>query len=272
MASVLHHAVNIARSNRPAKQLHSNVSALVIARDEAANLIDCLASLSWCDERIVVVDAASRDSTEILARQYADVVIIREFSDFASQRNAGLKAASHDWIFAVDADERSSPDQAAEIRSMISRDHFQGFRVRIRSVVLGRSFQYSGTQHDRPLRLFRRDSGHWIGEVHETVELDGDVGELRQQLDHRTIPDMQTFLEKIDRYTSLEARRLANEGKSARIRDLTLRPLWMFVKLYLGKQGYRDGLEGLMFCALSGVSSAVRSWKLRELIRERAAR
>ena len=272
MASVFNQSTRIRGSTFPATTRRTTVSALVIARNEAANLPDCLASLSWCDERLVVVDASSHDTTENVARRHADRVIVREFADFASQRNAGLKAASCDWIFAVDADERSSPDQAAEIRSVIARDRFCGFRVPIRSVVLGRSFRFSGTQHDRPLRLFRRDSGQWTGEVHETVDLEGEAGELRQELDHCTIPDMKTFLEKLDLYTSLEARRLANEGKMARIRDFTLRPLWTFAKLYVGKQGFRDGLEGLMFCALSGVSLAVRSWKLRELTRERDSR
>ena len=243
----------------------AGVSALILARNEAANLPACLASLSWCDERVVVVDSASEDATECLAYTLADVVIRREFGDFASQRNAGLEAASNPWIFAVDADERSSIEQAREIRDSLSAARYAGFRVPIRSVVLGRTFRYSGTQHDRPLRLFRRDSGRWVGAVHETVSLDGRVGDLNHALQHRTIGDMKTFLEKIERYTSLEARKLAEAGDRPRFGDLTLRPVWTFFKLYLGKMGFRDGLEGLMFCAMSGVSAAVRAWKLREL-------
>ena len=243
------------------------VSALILARDEAANLPACLAAMSWADERIIVVDPSSRDDTEGVARSLADRVIVRTFDDFASQRNAGLDAASGDWVFAVDADERSSPEQASEIRSMISDTRYSGFRVPIRSVVLGRSFRFSGTQHDLPLRLFRRTQGRWVGAVHETVALQGEAGSIQTPLSHRTIPDMKSFLEKMDRYTSLEAKRMADEGRPSRLRDLTLRPAWTFAKLYLGKQGFRDGLEGLMFCAMSGVSVAVRSWKHRELSR-----
>lgn len=247
------------------------VSALIIARNEAENLADCLTSLSWCDERVVVVDASSIDATESLARSFADVTIVREFVDFASQRNAGLDLARSEWVFAVDADERSSAEQAEEIRSSITRGDSHGFRVPIRSMVLGRAFRFSGTQHDKPLRLFRRNRGRWIGAVHETVELDGVVSELRSPLQHRTIANMTTFLEKIDRYTTLEARKLVDFQQKPRFGDLTLRPLWTFAKLYFGKYGYRDGLEGMMFCAMSGVSVAVRSWKIRELVRERAA-
>jgi glycosyltransferase involved in cell wall biosynthesis len=245
------------------------LSALIVARDEAENLPGCLESLSWADESVVVVDAASLDRTERIARAMASKVIVREFDDFAHQRNAGLAIASGDWVFAVDADERATPELAAEIRDRISDpgSGHSGFRVPIRSVVLGRPFRFSGTQHDLPLRLFRRGRGRWVGTVHETVDLRGSAGQLEGHLTHRTIPDMHTFLRKIDHYTTLEAIKFHREGRPFRPVDLTLRPLWTFAKLYLGKQGFRDGLEGLAFCALSGLSVAVRHWKHRELIR-----
>ena len=179
---------------------------------------------------------------------------------------------SGDWVFAVDADERATPDLAAEVRRRLAADPeiISGYRVPIRSVVLGRSFRFSGTQHDRPLRLFRRAAGRWVGTVHETVDLAGRVDELANHLTHRTIPDMATFLRKIDHYTTLEARQFHQSGAAFRPIDVTIRPAWVFAKLYLGKQGFRDGLEGLAFCALSGLSVAVRHWKHRELIRSDA--
>lgn len=243
------------------------VSALVLARDEADNLADCLASLAWADETIVVVDAASRDATESIARASADRVLVRRFDDFASQRNAALDLATGDWVFAVDADERASTELAEEVRRAVgnpSTPHV-GFRVPIRSEVLGRPFRFSGTQHDRPLRLFRRGAGRWVDEVHETVELKGNSGDLREALHHRTLSDMSTLLRKLDHYTTLEARKLHRQGRAPRAADLTLRPAWTFLKLYLGKGGHRDGLEGFVFCAMSAVSLGVRFWKLREL-------
>lgn len=245
------------------------VSALIIARDEAAHLAGCIASVRWADEVVVVVDSSSRDATEQIARSHADRIDIRHFDTFAAQRNHALGLAGGDWVFAIDADERSSAEQAAEIRARISRAprSHAGFRVPIRSMILGREFSHSGTQCDRPLRLFRRARGRWVGEVHETVELDGDVGQLETPLTHQTLADIRTFLAKIDRYTTLEAMRLHRDARPVRAADLTLRPLWTFAKLYLGKQGYRDGLEGFMFCMLSGVSVCVRHWKQRELLR-----
>ena len=244
------------------------VSILILAKNEAENLPGCLDSVSWAYEVIVVVDPASRDATREIASERADLVFDRTFDDFASQRNAALERATGDWVFAIDADERASPELASEVRTLTTdpAQPHNGFRVPIHSIILGRPFRFSGTQHDWPLRLFRRGAGRWVGAVHETVDLDGSDGRLTYALQHRTIPNMKTFLRKIQEYTTLEAIKFANEGRRFRTTDLALRPFWTFLKLYLGKQGFRDGLEGLVFCALSGVSVGVRHWKHRKLI------
>ena len=251
----------------PEPEPRPTVSALIVARDEAHHLPDCLASLAWADETIVVVDSRSTDATEAIARARATRTVVRPFDDFAGQRNAALALATGDWVLAVDADERATPELAAEVRRAIADRAEIGHRVPIRSIVLGRPFRFSGTQHDLPLRLFRRDRGRWVGRVHETVDLAGPVGQLSANLTHRTLPDVATFLRKIDHYTTLEARQFHERGEPFRPIDVTVRPAWVFAKLYLGKQGFRDGLEGLAFCALSGLSVAVRHWKHRELIR-----
>jgi glycosyltransferase involved in cell wall biosynthesis len=243
------------------------VSVLIVAKNEAHNLGDCLAAARWAFERIVVVDPASHDATLEIARRDAEIVVTRAFDDFASQRNFGLSLASGEWVLSVDADERVTPALAAEVERVIAdpSSPCRGFRVPIRSVVLGRPFGFSGTQHDQPLRLFRRGCGRWIGLVHETVELNGPTGLLDNALRHHSLPNMRVFLDKIDHYTTLEAHGLARSERRFRRSDLTLRPVWTFLKLYLYKQGFRDGLEGFMFCVLSGVSVAVRAWKHREL-------
>jgi hypothetical protein len=249
------------------------VSVLIVAKNEAHNLADCLAKARWADERVVVVDPASRDSTLEIAEREADVVVVQPFRDFASQRNTALALASGDWVLSIDADERATPALAGEIRRVIAdpANPFRGFRVPIRSVILGRPFAFSGTQHDLPLRLFRRDSGYWVGLVHETVQLDGEAGTLKNALQHHSLPDVHEFLRKLDQYTTLEALGMAGSARRYRPIDLTLRPIWTFLKLYIAKQGFRDGIEGFMFCALSGVSVAIRTWKLRELLAARRA-
>jgi glycosyltransferase involved in cell wall biosynthesis len=243
------------------------LSVLIVAKNEAQKLPGCLESASWADERVVIVDADSRDSTGEIARRDADHVVVRAFDNFASQRNAALAAATGDWVLSIDADERVTPSLAVEIRRVISNPAkpYCGYRVPIESVILGRRFVFSGTQHDHPVRLFRRDSGRWQGLVHETVELEGPAGTLRNSLGHHTLESAKVFLNKLNHYTTLEAQGLAITNRRFRASDVAIRPLWTFFKLYVVKQGFRDGLEGFMFCALSGVSVAVRAWKHREL-------
>ena len=132
----------------------------------------------------------SRDRTVEIARREADIVVVRDFDDFATQRNTGLEAASGDWLLSVDADERVTPELAIEIRRVINDPAapYRGYRVPIRSEVLGRRFAFSGTQHDLPVRLFRRDCGRWVGLVHETIDLCGPVGSVSSPPRHRTIP------------------------------------------------------------------------------------
>ncbi len=245
----------------------TRLSVLIVARNEERNLPGCLESVRFADERVVVVDESSADATLAIARRHAEVVSIRAFDHFANQRNAALALATGDWVLSIDADERVTPELAGEIRARLAdpASDFAGFRVPIRSEILGRPFRYSGTQQDLPLRLFRRESGRWAGLVHETIEIAGPVGRMHQVLEHRTLPNVRVFLGKIDQYTTLEARDLHQAGRRFRTSDLALRPFWLFLKLYLFKQGFRDGAEGLMFCALSAASVAVRSWKLREL-------
>lgn len=244
------------------------LSALIIAKNEAANLPGCLDSLAGlADEIIVVIDASSTDDSESIARLRACRVLLRPFDRFSSQRNAALQAASGDWVLSIDADERITPPLALEIRQSLraAPASLAGFRIPIRSVILNRPFRYSGTQLDRPLRLFRRSQGLWIGEVHETVALEGPDSRLHHPIEHRTIPDLHNFLSKINLYTTLEARHAYLNLRKPSPFDLSLRPLWTFLKLYLLRLGLLDGPEGFLFCALSAVSAGIREWKLREL-------
>jgi glycosyltransferase involved in cell wall biosynthesis len=256
------------RVDPPPDWRQPRLAVLIVAKDEADNLDECLSTVAWADERIVVVDQATRDATLQIARRRASTVIARPFDDFASQRNAGLDLATADWVLSIDADERVTPELKEEILDILgdSTARAVAYRIPIRSRILGRRFAYSGTQHDLPTRLFRRAAARWTGLVHETLEFEGTAGTLRGELTHRTIPDMRTFLDKINHYTTLEAKSLVRLGRRYRARDLLCRPVWTFLKLYLGKQGFRDGLEGLVFCAMSGVSAGVRAWKHRELL------
>lgn len=251
-----------------AKCLQANTATLsvaVIALNEAHQLRELVASLAFADE-IVLIDGGSHDGTALLAQQLGCRVVQHAFDDFAAQRNRAIDQCRGNWILSIDADERPTPLLAAEIRECIERHaECQAYRVPIRSRIFGRRFRFSGTQDDLPIRLFERRSARWLGDVHERLMVNGRVGRLRGCLEHTTLPDLPSFLRKMDRYTTLEASARHQAGRRPRWRDRWMAPLIEFGRRFLWKGGMLDGPEGWVFCLLSGFSKWVEADKHRRL-------
>jgi glycosyltransferase involved in cell wall biosynthesis len=239
------------------------VTAAIITLDEERMLPALLASLAWTDE-IVLVDGGSRDRTVELARAAGCRVIEHPFDNYARQRNRALELARGDWILSIDADERPTPRLVDEIRATLTQPRCDAYRVPIRSRIFGRRMRYSGTQDDRPVRLFRRGQ-RWSGDVHEVLEVAGRIGCLRSWLEHETLPDLPAFLTKMQRYTSLEANQRLRSCRPPRRRDLWLAPALEVFRRLVWKRGCFDGPEGWAFCLLSGVSQWVLACKHRRL-------
>jgi len=240
------------------------LAAAIITRNEASNLRELLPRLDWVDQ-IVVVDGGSVDQTVAVAQGHGCRVESREFDDFAQQRNRALTLVETDWVLSIDADERPSARLPGEIRRRISGAPMAGYRVPIRSVIFGRPLRRSGTQDDRPVRLVRRDAARWVGAVHETLQVAGRVGQLDAWLDHRTQSDLDEFLTKMHRYTTLEARARVAAGREPRRRDRWWAPLRETLRRLLYKQGFLDGPAGWAFCLLSGLYEYVLTEKHRQL-------
>lgn len=227
------------------------ISAAIIVRDEERHLRELLPRLDWVDE-IVVVDGGSRDATVSVARAAGCRVASREFDGFARQRNAALSLASGDWVLSIDADERPTPALVEEIRWRLPRTRAAGFRVPIRSTILGRPLRRSGTQDDVPLRLVRRGAARWHGEVHERLRVEGRVGRMRSWLTHRTQSNLHEFLTKMQHYTELDALARVAAGRRPRPADRCLAPAREVFRRLCYKQGLLDGPAGWAFCLLSG--------------------
>jgi glycosyltransferase involved in cell wall biosynthesis len=240
------------------------LTAAIITHNEAANLAELLPLLDFCRE-IVIVDSDSHDATTEVARPYARVVR-HPLANFAQQRNLAIMHATQPWILSIDADERPIPAFRRELARLIPRTSHSAFHVPIRSTIFNRRFRFSGTQDDRPLRLFRRDRAHWIGAVHERLNVQGTVAQLESHLEHRTLPDLPAFLAKMRRYTSLEAAARVGRGQQATWRQFWLAPPREVFRRLIWKQGWLDGPQGWAFAALSGFSEWILA---RELLRIR---
>jgi glycosyltransferase involved in cell wall biosynthesis len=231
------------------------ISACVIARNEADRIGGCLASLSWCDE-IVVVDAHSADATRTIAAERGARVIERDWPGYAAQKDFAVRAASHDWVFCVDADEQVSPELWVEIQALREAGFpsLAGWEVPRRTWYLGRWIRHGTWYPDYSLRLFDRRRGRWVDHprypIHERVELQGGVGRLRHDLLHYPYRSFADHLHTIDHYTTIIAEGLHQRGRRARVDELVLRPLAAFLGFYFVRCGFLDGWRGLLLAYL----------------------
>ena len=242
----------------------ASISVAIIARNEADNLRELLPQLDWADQ-IVVVDSGSNDDTVKIARAHGCCTSVRPFDSFAKQRNRALDLCRGTWVLSVDADERPTPQLLSEMRLAIRQARHPAYRVPIRSEILGRPVRRGGTQDDRPIRFFRRDSARWKGDVHEVLDVQGRVGELAGWLEHRTLPTYAAFLQKIDHYTALEAAARVRQGRSPALGDALVAPAREVFRRLVYKLGVLDGLVGWQFALLSGYSEWILARRHRRL-------
>jgi glycosyltransferase involved in cell wall biosynthesis len=242
------------------------VTATIITFNEAANLQAALESLSWADE-IIVVDSQSTDDTVAIARRVTDKVIVRAWPGYIAQKNFAAEQATHDWIFSLDADERVTPELAAEVQAlMASGPKAPGYRVPRVTFHLGRWMRSTDWYPDYQLRLYDRRRARWTGKhVHESVAADGPVEDLRGELQHYAYRDLAHHFQTMDRYTTLAARQMFEEGRRAGFFDLLVHPPAAFFRNYVLRGGFRDGIPGLIVSAMNARYVGLKFAKLWEL-------
>jgi glycosyltransferase involved in cell wall biosynthesis len=242
------------------------VSVTVITRNEAANIAAALESVRWADE-IIVVDSESTDDTVAIARGFTERVIVRPWPGYAAQKNFAAAEASHDWILSLDADERVSPELAAEIQQLLATEPaVAGFRIPRVTFHFGRWIRSTDWYPDYQLRLYDRRRAEFAGRlVHEAVRARGAVGQLRGELRHFAYRDIAHHLQTIDRYTTLAAQQLYEEGRRASWIDILITPRLTFVRNYILRGGFRDGMAGLVISAMNSYYVGLKFAKLWEL-------
>jgi len=245
----------------------ARLSAVVIAWNEEARLRDCLLSLAWADE-IVVVDAESTDKTASIAREFTDQVFVRPWPGFAEQKNFGIDQARGEWILSVDADEEVSPELRDEILAVMADPGADGYRVPRRNIFWGRFLRHGGLYPDWQLRLFRRGRGRFVAHrVHESVRVEGRVARLHAPLVHRSYRDVADFLERANRYSSLAAEQWLAEGRPVRARHAVLGPLGRFTSMYILHAGFLDGWRGFLLAVLYAYYVFIRWAKIWEKVK-----
>jgi glycosyltransferase involved in cell wall biosynthesis len=245
------------------------LSAVLIVLNEERHLKGALESVAFCDD-VVVLDGGSTDRTlEIAGAAGARVVDGAPWPGFVEQRNKVLDLARHDWVLALDADERVTPALRAEIEALrTSGFTHSGYRIPRVAHYLGRWIRGTDWYPDPQLRLFDRRRGRWHGAlVHESVKVEGSVGRLHGDLEHHTYLDVSDHMQTIDRYTTLWARQAYAEGRRAGILETTFATGWAFLRNYVLKRGFLLGEAGLTVSTLNAYYTTAKLVKLRELAR-----
>lgn len=242
------------------------LTVTVITRNESAHIAAALQSVAWADE-IVVVDSRSTDDTVDIARQYATRVEVRDWPGYSAQKNYAAQLASHDWILSLDADERVTPELAHEIRSLLDGTPASpGYRVPRVAWYLGRWIRSTDWYPDYQLRLYDRRAGRWNGRlVHESIELQGQPGSLRHELQHYAYRDISHHLATIDRYTTLAAEQWLAEGRRTNAFEAAIHPPLAFLRNYLLRRGIAQGGPGFLVSALNSYYVFLKLAKLWEL-------
>ncbi len=228
------------------------LSVIVITKNEEDNIEDCLRSVSFADD-IVVVDAESRDTTVLKAKKFTPKVFIRPWLGFASAKRFAVQQTKHDWILWLDADERVTPELAGEIEKILSTNpQRSAFTVARRAYFLGKWIQHSGWYPGRVARLFHKERAVFNdAAVHEGLETEGETGTLVNDLIHYTDPNIYHYFSKFNRYTTLAAEELEKKGKFFNLTDILIRPWWQFMRMYFFRLGFLDGVQGLLLALFS---------------------
>lgn len=245
------------------------ITAVVLTKNEAAKIRRCLDAIRWVDE-IIIVDGESTDGTPDICREDGAVVINHPFGgDFGEERNLGNAHATSDWVLQLDADDLVTPEfrQAAETILRDGTPH-AAFQFRRTNCFLGHWMRYGGWDHSS-LHFFRRGKARYRGRVHHALLVDGSIGTLKAAVEHYPFDSLEQFVDRQNRYTTLEARELVDLHGTFPPRELRyqimVKPAKLFWKLYVKKQGFRDGMHGLIFSGLYSFVHFLKWAKVWEL-------
>jgi glycosyltransferase involved in cell wall biosynthesis len=243
------------------------LSAILITRNEEANLEDCLASLDGLATQIVVVDTQSTDRTLAIAQRYGALISSPpDWPGFGPQKNRALDLASEDWVLSLDADERLTPDLRAEIMGVLDKPQTDCYAIPRLSWYCGRFMRHSGWTPDYVDRLFKRGSARFSTDlVHERLIPKGPVLRLKNQMLHYSFMNLAQVQEKMERYSTASAQQAFVRGKTASPLKAILHSAWSFFRTYILRAGFLDGPQGFSLACSNAQGTYLRYMKLWRL-------
>lgn len=243
--------------------MRSTVAAIVTTFNEEKNIAECIESLLWCDE-ILVVDSFSTDGTPEIVRRYEKVRFYqRTYYGSASQKNWAMDQVGSDWILIFDADERCTPELREEIESLLAGSpRHEAYTIKRRVYFLDKEIRFSGWQHDRVVRLVRTGTARYPNRrVHADMITRGPAPVLSNPMLHHMTDSLDEYLRRIEKYSFWGAAQNWREGRKAGFLEIFGRSLWRFLRTYIFQLGILDGMHGLVFCMVQAYGTYMK-WAL----------
>jgi glycosyltransferase involved in cell wall biosynthesis len=241
------------------------LSVIVTTFNEEQNIAECLQSVLWADE-ILLVDSFSKDRTVEIARRFPITILQREYFGSAAQKNWSIDRVEHDWVLIIDADERVPEKLAREILSVLaSQPQVHGFYIRRENVFVDEVIRHSGWSTDKVVRLFRKDKGRYPNRrVHADLEIEGPVPVLANSFLHYTFRTFDQYFPKFLNYAEWGAAQAFRDGRKAGLLELVFRPWWRFFRTFVLQLGFLDGMHGLILCSLQSFGVFLKYARLWE--------
>ena len=243
--------------------METTIGALVLTYNEEDRIKECLKSLSWVDE-IVIIDSFSEDNTVSICTEYTDKIYQREFDNFSVQRNYGLQKIETDWVLILDADERITESLSSEIIEEIKSPNYKAYEIPRKNFFMGKWLKCCGLYPDYTVRLFKNNNINYENKVHEGINYDGERGQFENDLLHHTYRNLSHYSKKLNHYAELSAKDKFQAGIQTNIFYIVVRPLFDFIQMYIFQRGFLGGGPGLIYSIIHSYYTFLKYARLWE--------
>lgn len=243
----------------------ATLSVIIITKNEALNIEECLKSVHFADE-IIVVDSGSEDNTVAIAKRYTDKVYVTDWPGYGAQKQRALTLATQEWVLSIDADERVTPELRREILENISNTSFDAFSIPFRSEYCGKVIRFGDWRNDRQEVLFRRTKAQFVSLlVHERIDIQGRIGKFHSFIHHLAFRNLEMVLKKMNEYSSMSAKQKQLNGSTGGLWKALRHAFWSFFRGYILRLGFLDGKEGFILAVSNAEGTYYRYLKLMYL-------
>ena len=242
------------------------LTVAMITLNEEKNLERTLKSVQDFADEIVIVDSGSTDKTEEIAKRFGAKFVYQKWLGYGPQKNKAIELSTSDWILNIDADEEISPELANKIKAIKENSRYKVYKINFMSVCFNKKIKHGGWSNTYRIRLFRKNAGSYNeNSVHEEFVTTHEIAKLHKYIYHHSYSDLADYFEKFNKYTTLGAIEYYKKGKKASLISIVLSPIYKFLRMYIVRLGFLDGLEGFLLATTSSLYTMVKYYKLREI-------